>query len=184
MNRQKRNTIIITVIILLFIIGALIYGRIFWFFEVLESIQSFIVYKFDINKNIVLFLSIPIALIYFKFGVLNLTSFKKSNQWTGLYVHSAFMMLFYLGMFLFPRNSVFNPITGESLKCFSRYEGKLYEAECDWKVHEKYGTPILNASPELIIEWEKQEKLNKSKSPNDPYKVLEQTESEYNSLKE
>jgi hypothetical protein len=182
MTKKTRNFILIISVVLLFLIGLILYGRIFWFFETIKSVQSFIAYKFDINKNIVLALSFPIAILYFKFGILNLFSIKKSKQWNGLYVHSGFMMLFYICMFLFPRESNFNPITGESLKCFTRYGGKLYPAECDWEVHENYGTPVFKSNEKIIKEWENQEKLNNSKGPNDPYKILEETESKYKSL--
>ena len=180
MTRQKRNIILITIALLLFIIGALIYGQIFWFFEVHKSVQNFIVYKFDIDKNIILGSSYVIAVLYFRYGILNLISVKKSKQWNGLYVHCGFMVLFYICMFLFPRESNFDPITGESLKCFSRYEGKLYPAECDWQVHEDYGTPVFKSNEKIIKEWEEQEKSNKN--PNDPYKILGETETNYKSL--
>lgn len=188
MTNKTRNIIVIISIMLLFIIGIALYGRIFWFFETLKNVQSFLANKLNINKNIILGLSFPIAILYLKFGLLNLFSVKRNRQWIGLYVHSGFMMVFYLLMFFFPRNAYFNPTTGESLQCFTRYQGKLYKADCEWTVHEIFGTPVFKPDEATIREWRNQEGLDKldnndNKTTN-PYKILEKTESKYKSLEE
>jgi hypothetical protein len=182
MTNKTRNIIVVTSIALLFIIGIVFYGRVLWFFETLKYVQSFLANKLDINKNIIIAISFPIALFYFKFGILNLFSIKKSKQWIGLIVHSVLMMVFYISMFLFPKDSIFDPFTGESIQCFTRYEGKLYKVECDWTVHETFGTPVFKPNEETIREWRKQQGLDENNNTNDPYKILEKTESKYKSL--
>ena len=179
MSKKTINFILIISFIILLLIGLIIYGEIFWFFEVLKSTQGFIANKLDINKNLVLAASFPIAILYFKYGILNLFSTKSKKQWTGLYIHSTFMMIFYIAMFLFPKNSMLNPLTGESIQCFTRYKGKLYKVDCDWTVHENYGTQVFEPTTKIIKEWREQEGLDN----NNPYENLEKSKSKFKSLK-
>ena len=77
-------------------------------------------------------------------------SFSRKRRQQGITAFVVGGILFYLLMFLFTRDYVFNP-KGEPVQCCAPdLQGHYEKVPCKWKVHPKYGTKVRPCTPEMI----------------------------------
>lgn len=136
----------------LLILGLVIFGKLLAFLMVFPWIVDRLV---DAGCDVWLarLITVPLAcLMVLGLGLALSFSVKKRN--TGWAIFAAGLMLWSAAMFAMSRDYVFDPVSGESRKCYAMTPDGYEAVSCAWKVHPVYGTPVQKPNQEtLAADW-------------------------------
>lgn len=148
------------IIATLVFVGILIYRLDTFFFltELRDYTQNWLDDKFGlhIHKHLISALAIPLAAGLY-YVIENIISKDSKKRWKGIKLYSGFLFLAYLSLFFIEKQWTFDPVTGESLSCFTTLpNGQIKKLDCQYNYDPIFGTKVIKANPSLVARYEAQ----------------------------
>jgi len=145
--------IIAILICLILIIGLFLYGNIFAFFLLFDSIVKIISTRVNIDIWIARIITILLGLIFINFVSPSIFSLNSKKRKLGFGIMGLIFILIFFGAYFVNRNFIFDS-DGSPKKCIAWNPiDKCYDDDipCNWKVHPKYGTEVILCSKKMIM---------------------------------
>lgn len=137
----KNNWFIVVCGGLLLLVALIKFGSIFAFMLIFPFIKDYLVYTTGMNKWLAWAIAFPFTLILITISGL-IFSWKKSIRQQGRAILCVSMASFFLFMFFIEKDYVYD-IEGEATACYAQTPDGFEYVPCSWKVHRKYGTPVM-----------------------------------------